>query len=819
VIRRIVLAACAALLFATGMPATSASAEPAVRVLQGDTFRSRVFPDDRFTVADSGQLTGRRVNLRAGIDFPACDDTNYSLCDGFRLLNRLDGFDLQPRVTIPFSGPIDVTSVTADTVFVQGAGGRTQLVQLVWDPATNTLAGFTNALLHEAETYDVVVTDGVKGADGSPVDACGAHACVSHFTTRSATAELDQIRRALDDGRAYQQSGITDRTLRFAQNGTATVFRAADVAPSVSGPINGMSRLDQTTNDPTKREASAIPNLIPPGEAGWFAFGSFESPRYQYRSATFHEDDPNGNTDGVIPRVPTKETAIALGKDRLFAILVLPNGAPPAGGWPVAVYGPGFTRTAYDIFVTADHNAAAGIATIATDPSGHGYGPASQTSVTAGGSTTTFDRFGRGRDLDGDGSIGSGLNDGVGPTDHKTVDKPGDPAQQILDDRPSSELVDGLRSGLMQTVIDNMTLARAVQAGVDVPGVGANVLSRSNISYYGLSFGGIYGTMLVGIDPVFRQGLLNVPGGPIVDIARLSSFRDDAHDKLAVSRPNLLNGGPGLNGFTESIPARHDPPVTKPYPGAIALQESFAAFNWYGRSGSPESFTPYMRLRPRADVPPKRLLFQSALGDATVPNPTAGKIFRAGELFDLVTYYRNDRTPTYNKNPHGFLADPTLAGRTFGEAQLTAFLATGERINPNPAWFEVPIAEPSNLSCLHYPEPQTGAKPAPTPQAPGQGDCPHLAIDEHGGWLPAVAIDAVLAGTLSGPGGGARSGRLPATGSPGPPLAALAALSLALGLAARPRRRGPGPRVVGDRRGRSRHAVADFSRPRSRATR
>src|SRR5256886_13736798 len=45
------------------------------------------------------------------------------------------------------------------------------------------------------------------------------------------------------------------------------------------------------------------------------------------------------------------------------------------------------------------------------------------------------------------------------------------------------------------------------------------------------SFGGIYGTMVMGTDPLFHRGLLNVPGGPIVDIARLSSFRGDLDRK------------------------------------------------------------------------------------------------------------------------------------------------------------------------------------------------------------------------------------------------------------------------------------------------
>ncbi len=75
----------------------------------------------------------------------------------------------------------------------------------------------------------------------------------------------------------------------------------------------------------------------------------------------------------------------------------------------MAVYGPGFTRSDYDLFVTADYNASLGILTVATDPSGHGFGPLSTTTVTSSGTPTTFLSYGRGRDLDGDGLIGDGL--------------------------------------------------------------------------------------------------------------------------------------------------------------------------------------------------------------------------------------------------------------------------------------------------------------------------------------------------------------------------------------------------------------------------
>ena len=66
----------------------------------------------------------------------------------------------------------------------------------------------------------------------------------------------------------------------------------------------------------------------------------------------------------------------------------------------LAIFGPGFTRSKYDLFLAADLNAARGIATIATDPAGHSYGPASVTRVYQGAVTTSFSGFGQGTDLD-----------------------------------------------------------------------------------------------------------------------------------------------------------------------------------------------------------------------------------------------------------------------------------------------------------------------------------------------------------------------------------------------------------------------------------
>ena len=109
-----------------------------------------------------------------------------------------------------------------------------------------------------------------------------------------------------------------------------------------------------------------------------------------------------------------------------------------------------------------------------------------------------------------------------------------------------------------------------------------------------------------------------------------------------------------------------------------------------------------------------------------MPNPTAGTLYRAGALFDRVVYYRNDKTPTFGSDPHGWLADPTLAGRTSGEQQLAEFLSTGQLVNTNPDLLEVPIANPNNLECLHYPDPADRAA-AGAPAVPGERRLPRAA--------------------------------------------------------------------------------------------
>jgi hypothetical protein len=241
-----------------------------------------------------------------------------------------------------------------------------------------------------------------------------------------------------------------------------------------------------------------------------------------------------------------------------------------------------------------------------------------------------------------------------------------------------------------------MTLVRSV-GGTDVDADGAPDLSGDDVTYFGQSFGGIYGTMVAGADPRVARAALNVAGGPISEIARLSpAFRPLTTQALA--SVGLLNGGP--SGFTESLPLKGQAPVLAPAPGALAIQDYLATSTWLTRPGSPETYAPLVR---DADA-----LFQVARGDQTVPNPTAYTLLQAGGLFERASLYRNDLAATASQNPHGFLLNPAFA-QAFGpgQAQILAFLTTGATIDPDGAGgiWEVPVDDPLGLRTLGFPGP------------------------------------------------------------------------------------------------------------------
>jgi Bacterial Ig-like domain len=643
-------------------------------IARAGTKAGQPFPSNLYTVPDAAQATGLRVNLPT----PDCT-TNPSDCADVAVLNELDGFNIQPRISVPFSAPIDTSTVSSSTIFLVGPGGhKVGINQAVWEPLTNTLHFESDQQLAQATTYLLVVTRGVHDIAGhqlagSPLGSLGASSpykkalhdalpmamaggvapgevvAASLFTTQSIDAISRKIREQLQ---------ATPVSFTLGPGGTRTVFPAAS-------PISWRRQVGTSTFSSTNLPTPAL--FVYPGSVAQVAFGSFASPDYE-------------NADEVIPAVGTKTgvPAVQSTNDIQFTLFV-PGGVKPAGGWPVAIFGHGFTDSKNGApWAVASSLAHSGIASIAINVVGHGFGAAGTYTVSTPSGAVTFPAGGRGFDQNGDGTIDS--TEGVNAAEPYT-------------------LVSN-RDGLRQTTVDLMQLVKEIEAGIDVDGDGAADLSTSRIYYAGQSFGGIYGVQLLGVEPDIRAGVANVPGGPIVEIARLSpSFRPLVGIALITRTPSLYNNpapDAALTNFNENIPLRNLPLVVDTVPGASAIQAYIDNAEWAQQAANPAAYAPL--------VTPSKVLLQFARGDKTVPNPTTSAILRAGNLASRATLFRNDlayaaTAGAVGKNPHTFLTNLAGAGAPFALAaqqQLATFLASDGAVTIDPdgpgPFFETPTS-------------------------------------------------------------------------------------------------------------------------------
>ena len=262
--------------------------------------------------------------------------------------------------------------------------------QIVWDTFTTTLHVESDELLAQHTRYALIVTRRARHG-GAPVEASEAFrrfrqivrgeskqalldaihaarrvgvreqdiAVASVFTTQSATAVLEKMRD--------QIHAATPEPADFllGPNGERTVFNLEGVT--------GITWNQQTrvaARSPRVDLNLSLLRFTFPGAVGPLAFGKYVSPDYEHRGE-------------FIPPVGTRTgTPVVQGVNEMFFNLYLPSGPRPAGGWPVAIFGHGVGGNKEDPSLSvAGSLAAQGIATIAINVVGHGFGPLSTLTV------------------------------------------------------------------------------------------------------------------------------------------------------------------------------------------------------------------------------------------------------------------------------------------------------------------------------------------------------------------------------------------------------------------------------------------------------
>ncbi|HOX69985.1 MAG TPA: Ig-like domain-containing protein, partial [Burkholderiaceae bacterium] len=268
-----------------------------------------IFPSDRFTVRDWSNITFRRVALPQ----PDCA-VRPSDCADVAVINTLDGFSTQPRITVPFTGDIDPATVNSSTVYLlnlgdtmtmRGFGHRVGINQVLWDPATKTLAFESDELLQEHSRYVLIVTDGVRDSRGKRIQA----ARDEDDDDRGARGRgHSEYRRDLRDAMRHGQRGrdkVVAATLFTTQSTTADLAKISrQIKASTPAPVDFIAGNDGTgavrSVFPTaqvlgiqfNRQTGAAPVFTPgflptpalgvvPGAVAQIAYGKFRSPDYQ----------------------------------------------------------------------------------------------------------------------------------------------------------------------------------------------------------------------------------------------------------------------------------------------------------------------------------------------------------------------------------------------------------------------------------------------------------------------------------------------------------------------------------------------------------
>lgn len=693
------------------------------------------FPTDALTVQTATQQTGLQVSLPLPSGCTVL--STAAQCINTQLLNQLDGFSVNPRIMVCFSGLVDVTtlrkgiSITA----LQPGAPSIGINQVIFDPAGMCAYAKPDQVLNQQTRYLLMVTSDVTDAGGKKLKATKDYRDCLEEARSVYCAALSTALNAVKG--SHGNTGVGENATQAADNSSngdgvgdviaASLFTTLSAtswlerahAQLNSGAIPGagqlygpLSTFDVTsiksitwmpqTGVPSVNLNQTLPLNVLTGVER-IAFGLVLSPLYLNTS---------GPQAGTISTVPTKApipipNIVVPVSFHLF----LPALSSSSGKIPVIIYGHGLGDSQFGAPTFAASTwAQKGFATLAIEIAGHGFGPLSTTQVTTNSGNVIVPTPGRG--------IQFSPTAPIGPSDGCVL-------PNAIATRDCSR----------QSAIDLFAMVAAIKA---TGGLGLN-LDPSRIYYTGQSFGAFYGTLFEALEPGVPAGALNSGGGTQVDVARLSPIaRQLGAAYLASFTPPLLNVPPAPSqtyfhdAFNDEYAYRGQT-IIDDVPGALAIQAAFEQADWLGMLGDPLSYAVHLKTAPLPGVLPKGILAQFALGDLEVPNPTESSLVRAGGLQSATWLLRTDLAAAidprllgltqpgvpYPIYPHRFLSNPTLfdpnspsletAIAIAAQKQIAAFFASGTIQDPNQylpgsfsgqGLFQHPVPLPDNLNFL-----------------------------------------------------------------------------------------------------------------------
>ncbi len=322
---------------------------------------------------------------------------------------------------------------------------------------------------------------------------------------------------------------------------------------------------------------------------GSIGVSAFDAPNFLVDAGDF--GDPTHGTmyrdpSGKVAPNPKKPTA------KVWVSFFLPKAAAPPEGYPVVVFQHGMGGQRGDALALANTFARKGWATASIEVVLQG---------TRGNSA---------------GARGDKKTDYVRPTAKYTgpdgfTDKASDGANE-----GPTDLFGGLyrlaalRDQFRQSAVDHATLYRLLASSPSLEGLTSSgktpKIDGSRVAYFGISLGGIVGSLVAGIEPGHKAYVLHVPGGGLLS-------------ELASNSPTiygLLNGSAALNFGYRGV-------QSPPWHPMVQLMQHVID------GGDPISIANAVIMSPAAGSTPRNVLMFEVLADGLVSNESTEALARA----------------------------------------------------------------------------------------------------------------------------------------------------------------------------------------------
>jgi hypothetical protein len=572
------------------------------------------------------------------IDLPLAAWDSPTVAEAKQRLRAYDGFALSANLMFQLTGPVDPATVSDDTVELWQLGGAAP----VRVPATVAVLGDGVSIevapaiapLPEKTRFGVVVRDGIRAADGTPIalmplghllqgDAAVAEGGVSqigsvddHDAVKVEAMRPDVLafRAALGDRARGALAAWTYTTM----TATPAMHGYVDQVAALQVPVAPVVERRQTPLQALAEFALGVGSLAAVGEV---VHGTVASP-------IFLDPLTRGlRGDGGHTVTPIAFTA------------TIPRRLPPAGQTlPVVIFAHGVMTERRFVLVIGDALARRGFAAVAIDLPFHGSrtycwrgGPLSLPDPVTGELTPITDPCPDGTTCAEDGRCLAPDGHAEPLTTWPVITMASSSGAAFIE----IEEIANTRDHIVQSVVDLTALLRSLREG-DWSGVLGRPVDTGRIQYAGQSLGSVIGGTFLSVIDGIDRAVLNVPGADTVD---------------------LFDESPFFSGKVEAFFRREGVD-----PESFDGHRFMNVARWIMDAADPATFASKLVRRP--DGPPRAVLLQMALADIIIPNDYTRKleVLSGAPRIDYLA-------------EHAFLALPIEPEYLRGSNDLAKFLA------------------------------------------------------------------------------------------------------------------------------------------------